>query len=170
MMSLSTRVGLAFAYPNVESRICTYQPPMWMILAGIFGSLLGWVGTELRAWCYKALGQYFTFHLAVQENQTLITTGPYTYLRHPAYLGGCLQYLSMLLTLILCNPISMCWGRHLLKYGPQIEAGFMLFFFVAPWTAYFKRVDAEEKMLKAKFGKEYIEWEKRTWRLIPYVY
>ncbi|EJU01004.1 hypothetical protein DACRYDRAFT_22829 [Dacryopinax primogenitus] len=170
VISLSTRVGLAFVYPDIESRICTCQPSMGMILAGIFGCLLGWIGTELRAWCYKALGQYFTFHLAVQENQTLVTTGPYTYLRHPSYLGGCLEFLAVSPTLILCNPISMCWGRHLLSRGPQIEAAFMLFFLVAPWIAYPQRIAVEEKMMKAKFGKEYAEWEKKTWRVIPLVY
>ncbi|EJU01001.1 hypothetical protein DACRYDRAFT_53723 [Dacryopinax primogenitus] len=164
------RVGVAFLSPDVETRICPYRPPVWFILAGIFGTVLGLIGSEMRGWCYRTLGEYFTFRLAVQEKQPLIRTGPYRYLRHPAYFAACIQYVSMYFTLILCNPISMCWGRDLVSYTRQLEAGLMLLFFFAPLMAFVKRVNAEEKMMKAKYGKEYTEWERKTWRLIPFIY
>ncbi|KZP00790.1 hypothetical protein CALVIDRAFT_594968 [Calocera viscosa TUFC12733] len=167
---MAARAGLALAYPDVLAKICTSCPPLWLTLCGITGSLLGWAGTELRVWCYAALGEYFTFRLAVQDKQPLITTGPYTYLRHPSYLGGLLQGLGMELSMILCNPISLCYGRNLFKYSEQLETAFLILMFVAPVAALVRRIGGEERMLKAKFGKEYTEWESRTWRLIPFVY
>jgi protein-S-isoprenylcysteine O-methyltransferase Ste14 len=32
------------------------------------------------------------------------------------------------------------------------------------------RIGAEEKMLIEKFGEDYVEYTKATWKLFPYVY
>ncbi|KAJ7923243.1 hypothetical protein B0H13DRAFT_1477462, partial [Mycena leptocephala] len=44
-------------------------------------------GAILRLFCYRALGQYFTFKTAIARNHKLVTTGPYSIVRHPAYTG-----------------------------------------------------------------------------------
>ncbi|KZT50678.1 hypothetical protein CALCODRAFT_444246 [Calocera cornea HHB12733] len=143
---------------------------MWLTLCGVAGSLLAWAGSELRLQCYAALGEYFTFRLAIQDKQPLITTGPYTYLRHPSYLGALMAGIGMELSMILCNPISLCYGRKLFKYSQEVETGFLILMSVAPIAALVRRMGNEEKMLKAKYGKEYTEWERRTWRMVPFVY
>ncbi|EJU01000.1 hypothetical protein DACRYDRAFT_53287 [Dacryopinax primogenitus] len=143
---------------------------MWLTLAGIAGYLLSWAGAELRGLCYQTLGKYFTFRLAVQEDQPLITSGPYAYLRHPGYLGAFLQGFGMELSLILANPISLCYGRNLFKYSKEVEIILLILGFFPGIVAMLRRMTEEEMMMKAKIGKEYTDWERRTWRLIPFIY
>jgi protein-S-isoprenylcysteine O-methyltransferase Ste14 len=50
-------------------------------------------GIALRQWAIRTLGQYFVGHVAVQPGQTVISTGPYRWLRHPSYTG---QWLEMI--------------------------------------------------------------------------
>src|ERR1700761_3654363 len=48
--------------------------------------LLG--GAILRLVCMRTLGGYFTWEVAVLPNHKLITSGPYSVVRHPSYTGG----------------------------------------------------------------------------------
>lgn len=54
------------------------------------GMVLLAAGVALRAWSFRALGQYFTFTVRVSPDQPVITEGPYRVLRHPGYAGGML--------------------------------------------------------------------------------
>ncbi len=49
-------------------------------------------GIALRQWAIHTLGRYFVGHVLVQPGQTVISTGPYRWLRHPSYAG---QWLEM---------------------------------------------------------------------------
>ncbi len=49
-------------------------------------------GIALRQWAIHTLGQYFVGHVLVQPGQTVVSTGPYRWLRHPSYTG---QWLEM---------------------------------------------------------------------------
>jgi protein-S-isoprenylcysteine O-methyltransferase Ste14 len=50
-------------------------------------------GIALRQWAITTLGQYFTGHVLVQPGQTVVSSGPYRWLRHPPYTG---QWLEMI--------------------------------------------------------------------------
>jgi protein-S-isoprenylcysteine O-methyltransferase Ste14 len=55
--------------------------------AFVAGLVVAWVGLGLRVWAFHTLGEYFTFHVQTSEDQPVITTGPYRFVRHPSYSG-----------------------------------------------------------------------------------
>jgi protein-S-isoprenylcysteine O-methyltransferase Ste14 len=104
-------------------------------------------GMVLRFIAIRSLGKFFTVNLTLHSNHHLITTGPFRYLRHPSYTGLLLSFFG--LGLSLNNWIS-------------------LFSLVIPiFVIILKRVDLEEKMLISQFGQEYLDYRKKTWKLIP---
>ncbi|THH13955.1 hypothetical protein EW146_g6326 [Bondarzewia mesenterica] len=58
------------------------------------------VGAQIRLACYRMLGRFFTFELALRTNHQLITDGPYRYVRHPAYSG--------VIMVMLAEPLAQC--------------------------------------------------------------
>ncbi|KAJ8509106.1 hypothetical protein ONZ45_g8690 [Pleurotus djamor] len=54
--------------------------PAFLILSGV--SLLA---ALYRRHCFAVLGRHFTFDLAIRKNHKLITSGPYSIVRHPSY-------------------------------------------------------------------------------------
>lgn len=52
------------------------------------------LGGALRIVCFRALGRFFTFDLAVQHGQRVIQTGPYAHVRHPSYTAMYLQVIG----------------------------------------------------------------------------
>ncbi len=48
--------------------------------------------------------------------------------------------------------------------------GGTLIIIVLSGLVYCYRINIEEKMLKTEFGKEYIEYAKKTKRLVPYLF
>ena len=51
----------------------------------------------LRWRCYRTLGRFYTFDLSVRQHHKLITTGPYSVVRHPGYSALGLFYPGLLL-------------------------------------------------------------------------
>ncbi len=95
------------------------------------------------------LGKHFTMEVAIQENQTLVTDGPYHYLMHPRYLG--IALLSIGIALIFRSWIGIVLAA--------VTLGVIL------W-----RICDEEALMQQEFGAEWEEYTKRRWRLVPFVY
>jgi protein-S-isoprenylcysteine O-methyltransferase Ste14 len=74
----------------------------------------------------------------------------YNFIRHPGYLGGLLIFLG--LSTALSN-----WLSILLKLIP-ITFGYVY------------RIYVEERFLVEQFGQKFIDYQKRTKRLIPYIF
>jgi len=115
-------------------------------LAGL--TVLG-VGALLRAAAMLELGRRFSLHVALQREHTLRTTGLYTYIRHPSYLG--------LLLLIL--GLAMVFESQLGILATVIAT-----------VRIRGRMDREEKFLLEQFGDEYRDYMARTKRLVPGIY
>lgn len=107
-------------------------------------------GTILRLWSIRRLGRLFTFEIGIRPQHKIIEDGPYSYIRHPSYTG----YLLMLVGSMVA------YANVLLSAGPII--GVLVFFSL--------RVSQEERMLAKHFGTTYVEYSKRTKRLVPYIY
>ena len=83
------------------------------------------------------------------SDHRIVRAGPYRYLRHPSYTGT----LMILLGLGLA---SRTWlGTVIILALFSLVIGY--------------RINVEEKALKAEFGKEYIEYAKKTKRLFPFI-
>lgn len=52
-------------------------------------------GIALRQWAITTLGPYFVGHVLVQPGQTVVSSGPYRWLRHPSYTGMWLEMIGV---------------------------------------------------------------------------
>jgi protein-S-isoprenylcysteine O-methyltransferase Ste14 len=65
----------------------------------VAGVALALAGAILRVWSIRALGRYFSGHIETQPGHLVIETGPYRFIRHPAYAGNILLAIGMPLVL-----------------------------------------------------------------------
>jgi len=121
------------------------------VIASIPFLLLGGLmrGLSRSTLMNAGLGMLESSRLRIVEDQKLVTTGVYRYIRHPLYLGE------------LCRNIGIPLFFNSLM-GLKIILLGNLFLLI--------RVGIEEEMLVEEFGEEYIEYRKKTKRIIPFVY
>lgn len=130
-----------------------------------FGIALSIFGFALRMWSKIVLGKHFKYRIAPpdldDDDEGLITSGPYAMLIHPGYSGSVIHAagISVLGTLCLRRP-----------YGRLAVANVVVL--VAIVTSLIQiRIHDEETMLMGHFGDDV--WTAHVdprWRLIPYVY
>ena len=113
------------------------------------GLLIAIPGFVLMQAGEKYLAKQFSIEVTLQKDHKLIQSGPYKVIRHPRYLG----------ILIFFTGISLTFRSLLGIFIVLALAGVLI------W-----RVFAEEKMMHAEFGKEWEEYQAKTWRLIPYIF
>lgn len=124
-------------------------PDKWPFVALGFLLLVG--GLLFRVWSIQVLGHAFTAAVEEVEEQELITSGPYRFVRHPSYLGA---YLAIVGAAIFLQAI----------FG-FIFAAFTMF------LAYKMRVSAEEEMLANKFGQKWQEFcQKVPKKVFPFIW
>jgi protein-S-isoprenylcysteine O-methyltransferase Ste14 len=122
------------------------------------------LGGLVRMACYHALGSLFTFRIAIRKNHKLVTSGPYAYVRHPAYLGAPMLVLGYLCALFargsyLTECLSLGWK-------PEILLGIVLAFVIIYPS--FSRAITEDKLLRKEFGREWDDWAMRVrYRIFP---
>ncbi len=111
------------------------------------GAALGCAALVLFAWVHRALGANYSWLLQLREGHTLVTSGPYRWVRHPMYTAFIL--LHMAAALLSANAfLGLTWlgGLALLLAG---------------------RVRREEAMLTEAFGTKYKAYMARTGRFLP---
>jgi protein-S-isoprenylcysteine O-methyltransferase Ste14 len=118
--------------------------PEWARWAGL---AMAWAALPLLWWVHWALGSNFSGLLHVREDHTLVTYGPYRWVRHPMY---SVFYLYM--------------GGILLLTANWLIGGLML----AGLTAVIiTRLRREEAAMIEKFGDSYRQYMERTGRFLP---
>ncbi|OBZ75963.1 hypothetical protein A0H81_04738 [Grifola frondosa] len=127
-------------------------------------------GTYVRTMCYNYLGRFFTFELAVQDGHKLVTTGPYSVVRHPAYLAVIAVMAGVLLVQLGPGSWADClgvWGSPTGQVCGVIWSGIWSIFA----TGILLRTSTEDKVLKEAFGEEWEAWAKRTpYKLLPGIF
>jgi len=129
------------------------SPSWWTWTFIPLGEWIQWLGIIIAVvtiffliWVHRHLDKQWSIALEIQEDHKLITTGPYRYVRHPMYLG-----------IFTCTIGLMIISLDVLV---------ILFFAFTIWVNY-RRIPREEQMLIQKFGDEYLEYIKRSGRLLP---
>jgi protein-S-isoprenylcysteine O-methyltransferase Ste14 len=107
-------------------------------------------GQLLRWWSIATLGRFFTVNVAIRAEHRLIDSGPYQYVRHPAYTAVLLVHLGT----------SLCLGNALS----------LLALTVPLLATLVNRMRVEEDVLIAGLGQPYRDYMGRTKRLIPRIY
>ena len=113
------------------------------------GVLLLVSGSALRLWPVFILGRRFSGLVAIQPGHELVTTGIYSRIRNPSYLGLLVASLGWVLAF---------------RSGVGI---LLVAALVPPLVA---RMRAEENLLRSHFGRKYDEYCAHTKRLIPGIY
>ena len=138
--------------------LITYLPPytdrigFWTIDGDAIrwvGVVLFAVGGVLRMWPVFVLGRRFSGLVAIQPGHTLATTGIYSVIRHPSYLGLLVNGLGWALT---------------------FRSGVGVLLMALILVALLGRIHSEEKLLASEFGAAYEQYRAHTWRLLPFVY
>jgi protein-S-isoprenylcysteine O-methyltransferase Ste14 len=116
----------------------------------VIGAILVIVGLIIRINAILTLKQHFTYTVTKIENHELIETGLYKNIRHPGYLGQ----------LIIIIGISTSLSNWLS----------IVFMIVPVMIGYIYRIIVEEKFMIEQMGQKYIDYQKKTKRLIPKLY
>jgi len=114
---------------------------------------LRWLGAALSAialpliiWMFRSLGNNVTDTVAIRQKHTLVTYGPYRWIRHPLYSFGALFFVGIML---------------------MMANGFVIAIGVVALSILILRTPIEEAKLIEKFGDEYRAYMQRTGRFLP---
>lgn len=119
----------------------------WVMFAGLVFLL---VGFYVRVVSRTMLNKNFTSSVVEIKRGRLTTTGLYGYVRHPSYSGAYLMFIGS--TLLL-------------------QAFYTLAFtIIALFLAYGIRIRYEEIQLLSYYKTKYKKYQRKTWKLIPYLY
>jgi protein-S-isoprenylcysteine O-methyltransferase Ste14 len=129
--------------------------PQWIQWASFSLPIwLRWMGFTIWAifmpvlwWVEVSLGKNFNTTLHLRKEHTLVTEGPYKYIRHPMYAVQIPLILSWL-------PASANWLVGL----PGLLGGLILFVI---------RIPEEEKVMLEQFGDVYLQYMQQTGRFLP---
>jgi protein-S-isoprenylcysteine O-methyltransferase Ste14 len=128
--------------------------PDWMRWSSVaLPAWLRWMGIALcaasavlLAWTLRHLGKNLTDTVVTRRAHTLVTTGPYRWVRHPFYD-------SMALLILAASLVATNW--FLLLTGSVVFALLAV------------RTRTEEKLLVERFGDAYRNYMERTGRFFP---
>ena len=137
--------------------------------------LVGWaclcIGPTIRWFAIRELGRFFTWDLSIKKDQHLVTTGPYSIVRHPAYFGNVFMLIGTFLSHI--GPGS--WYREAgwldTLGGKALAALWFANIVWVPGTMLLSRVHTEDAILRQQWPEEWERWAKKTpYKVIPYIY
>ncbi|OTB08011.1 hypothetical protein M426DRAFT_317515 [Hypoxylon sp. CI-4A] len=117
----------------------------------LLGFILVFIGQFVRSAAMVQAGQSFnhTVQHRKKDSHILVTTGLYSFLRHPSYFG--FFYWGIGTQMVLGNPI--CFVGYA----------------IVLWRFFSKRVEHEEALLIRFFGDDYIHYRRRVGTLMPFV-
>jgi protein-S-isoprenylcysteine O-methyltransferase Ste14 len=116
--------------------------PFWL------GLLLTATGLLFSVWARVYLGKNWSGTVTIKQDHELITTGPYSLVRHPIYTG--------LLLAILGSAVARGEWRGILALALAT---------VALW----RKLRFEERWMREQFGDTYDAYAKRAAALVPFV-
>lgn len=128
--------------------------PAWMAWSKIgLPEWVRWLGvgigiacTSLIYWLFSSIGSGITPTSATRTKHTLVTSGPYRWVRHPLYTVGSSMFIS---------------------FGVTADNWFIIALGVLAFIGMAIRTPKEETNLIEKFGDEYREYMKHTGRFFP---
>lgn len=120
-----------------------FQLPAWLRWSGV--ALLA-LAVALLVWTFRSLGSNLTDTVVTRQRHTLISHGPYRWIRHPFY--DCAALLTVAISLITAN-----W----FLFGTGLIVFILLII----------RTRTEEQNLVARFGDAYRTYMEQTGRFFP---
>jgi protein-S-isoprenylcysteine O-methyltransferase Ste14 len=121
----------------------SFHLPNW---ARWSGAGLGVAAGGLLIWTFRSLGHNLTDTVVTRRDATLITHGPYRWVRHPFYLAFAIAVIGN--TLITANAFLAIVGT-------------------AAFLVIDVRTSIEERKLIERFGGDYLDYMRHTGRFLP---
>jgi protein-S-isoprenylcysteine O-methyltransferase Ste14 len=116
--------------------------------------------------CYNLLGRLFTFELSIRKDHKLITTGPYSIVRHPSYTGAILSVAGI----AICHTGEGSWVKECTSNGQLLQV-LAWIWVLSGVLVILMRMRKEDDMLKKEFGKDWDAWRKAVpCKIFPGVY
>ena len=143
-MWIALLVAFLLAFEKVWSFPISAQLPLFGI-----GVLMIVLGSLLRRYCFRTLGEYFTGDVRARANQPVVSSGPYRLVRHPSYTAGMMMFIGIGLAL-----------------GSWLSFALLT---IATIATYSYRVAVEERALLETIGEPYVDYMKKRKRFIPYL-
>ncbi|WP_269789726.1 isoprenylcysteine carboxylmethyltransferase family protein [Stenotrophomonas sp. Iso1] len=133
--------GHWFGHSWLREQFVPHTTPVFTIAL-----VLSVAGTVVAIWARHQLGRNWSGNVQIKQEHTLITAGPYTWVRHPIYSG---------LLLLFCGTALMVgdWRGVI-----AVAIVFASFWF---------KLRQEECFLAEHFGAPYLDYARRTKLLIP---
>jgi len=145
-LTILISLGLALACKQLA-----WQPiPLVYLPRQLLALILFIGGLWLRHWSIRHLGHFFTTRVTIQQQHSLIQSGPYKLIRHPAYTG----------LLLALAAAGLAMGDYVALLASTLP----------PFLAFKVRIELEEHMLKQQFNQAYLDYSNRSWKLIPGIY
>ncbi len=127
-----------------------YVPISKIMVVPYIGLLVIILGLIIRIVSIKTLAENFSTDVNVRKSQKLMTTGIYKKIRHPAYMGTIISFIGL---------------------GLSLNNWLALITIVLPVVgAFLYRIKIEENVLIEYFGDEYINYSKKTKKLLPFIF
>lgn len=141
-----TALLVAFSLAFVRAWMFPQRLQLPLFAIGISTILLG---SLLRRYCWRTLGEYFTGDVRVRADQPVIDSGPYRYVRHPSYTAGMMMFIGIGLAL-----------------GSWFSLALLT---IATIATYVFRVTVEERALLDTIGEPYRVYCETRKRFVPYI-
>ena len=131
--------------------------PAWMAWSSVaLPTWLRWIGAflglfavpPLLFWTFRSLGKNLTDTVVTRREHTLVTHGPYRWVRHPFY------------------DVVLLWG---LSVSLLTANWLMALLGLSAFAMMVVRTRTEEEKLIDRFGDEYRTYMARTGRFLPHV-
>lgn len=143
-----------FALAFMAGLVAFVINPGWMAWASMplpgwarwAGAGVGVAAAALLIWTFRCLGPNLTDTVVTRRDATLVTHGPYRWVRHPFYLAFALAVVAD--TLVTANAYLGATGA-------------------AAFVAIVARTSIEERKLLERFGREYEQYMAGTGRFLP---
>jgi len=142
-------------------------------LAFVAGICLIITGSLLRRYCYRVLGDHFTFELSIRKSHKLVTSGPYSVVRHPSYVGCVCIVIGEFLCCLDRNSWLVASSGLFPRDEVTLTRTLRCLWVLVPTLSrlMFVRMNNEDAMLEKAFGDEWRAWMERVpYRLVPGVY
>jgi len=117
--------------------------PDWVRWSGV---AIGILCAAMVYWLFSSIGSGISPTSATRKQHTLVTSGPYRWVRHPLYTVGSSMFIA---------------------FGMMADSWFIAALGVLAFIAMASRTPKEEANLIEKFGDEYREYMKHTGRYLP---
>ncbi|KAJ8693286.1 hypothetical protein PTI98_010522 [Pleurotus ostreatus] len=166
LMVIATSFRLFGDHGSCAATIVLPTTPPTMAVLGASVTVLAGL---LRWWCFSELGRLFDFQFNIKPDHQLVTSGPYSFVRHPSYTGIFASFIGA--TIYMYSPghwLRACGSSSTVGMAVSVLWGLN---FAICFYGLGTRMGAEDEGLRRRFGKEWDEFAQRVpFRLIPGIY